>query len=133
MERTVAACLRYPKKLGFFPLSHALLAACFALPLPTCRNDPILPLLILASDFWRPLCTAPPASFVHPRFPPRPPIRPPTNTHLPPGPAAPQVLEGHTGRVTIVVFSPDGTMLASGSWDEAVRLWAVATGELRQV
>ena len=36
-------------------------------------------------------------------------------------------LEGHTGRVNSVTFSPDGTTLASGSWDPSIKLWDVAT------
>ena len=36
-------------------------------------------------------------------------------------------LEGHTGRVNSVAFSPDGTTLASGSWDPSIKLWDVAT------
>ena len=37
-------------------------------------------------------------------------------------------LEGHTNEVNSVSFSPDGTLLASGSWDGTV-LWDVATRE----
>jgi WD40 repeat protein len=50
-----------------------------------------------------------------------------------------QVLSGHAARVNALAFSPDGTLLASGSGaidpnsaqDFTVRLWDVATGEQR--
>jgi WD40 repeat protein len=40
------------------------------------------------------------------------------------------VLEGHTGDVSPVSFSPDGQFLAtSGSWDRSIRLWSAASAE----
>ena len=42
------------------------------------------------------------------------------------------VLTGHTDDVLSVAFSPDGQTLASGSRDDTVRLWDVATGTLQQ-
>ena len=38
------------------------------------------------------------------------------------------LLTGHTAGVLSVSFSPDGHTLASGSYDETVRLWDVGTG-----
>ena len=38
------------------------------------------------------------------------------------------VLSGHTNWVRSVVFSSDGTLLVSGSYDETVKLWDVQTG-----
>ena len=37
-------------------------------------------------------------------------------------------LIGHTNNVVSVVFSPDGKILASGSWDNTICLWDVRTG-----
>jgi WD40 repeat protein len=40
-------------------------------------------------------------------------------------------LQGHTSEVLSVAFSPDGTTLASGSWDQTIILWDVASGQPR--
>lgn len=40
-----------------------------------------------------------------------------------------RAFEGHLDRVIVLAFSPDGTLLASGSRDSTVRLWRVGTGE----
>ena len=39
---------------------------------------------------------------------------------------------GHSNCVWSVSFSPDGTTVASGSYDETVKLWDVTTGECLQ-
>src|SRR5438128_2380663 len=42
----------------------------------------------------------------------------------------PVVLNGHTGWVGAVAFSPDGKLLASASADNTIRIWSVADGSL---
>ncbi len=38
-------------------------------------------------------------------------------------------LNGHTGEVRAVAFSPDGKNLASGSQDGSIKLWNISTGK----
>lgn len=40
-----------------------------------------------------------------------------------------RTLKGHSFLVHSVCFSPDGSMLASGSWDKTVKLWRVSNGK----
>ncbi|MEZ4866010.1 MAG: BTAD domain-containing putative transcriptional regulator [Caldilineaceae bacterium] len=42
-------------------------------------------------------------------------------------------LQGHADWIRSVAFSPDGSLLVSGSYDQTVRLWEVMTGQERHV
>jgi WD40 repeat protein len=44
-----------------------------------------------------------------------------------------QTLEGHTGWVNSVAFSPDANLVASGSCDNTIRLWLADTGTYLQI
>jgi NB-ARC domain/WD domain, G-beta repeat len=48
-----------------------------------------------------------------------------------PDPALRRVLADHTAPVAAVVVAPDGSWLASGSHDGTVRIWDIATGQIR--
>ncbi|MGG6265246.1 NB-ARC domain-containing protein [Leptolyngbya sp. AN03gr2] len=41
-----------------------------------------------------------------------------------------RTIEGHTDWVSTISFSPDQQMLASGSFDQTIKLWNLTTGEL---
>ena len=38
-------------------------------------------------------------------------------------------MEGHTSSVQAVAFSPSGTLLASASFDQTIKLWNAGTGQ----
>src|SRR5262245_46494376 len=38
------------------------------------------------------------------------------------------VQTGHSAKVDSIAFSPDGKLLATGSWDNTIKLWVMASG-----
>jgi len=45
-------------------------------------------------------------------------------------PSCQNILEGHTEKITALAISPDNTLIASGSDDNSIRIWKIATGEI---
>ena len=54
-------------------------------------------------------------------------------THDPAGGWVRQILHGHRHGIRCVTFSPDGTLIASGSTDNLIIVWDAATGTLRHI
>ena len=40
-----------------------------------------------------------------------------------------KILEGHSDSIRSVAFSPDGKYIASGSYDQTIRIWSLANGK----
>ena len=43
-----------------------------------------------------------------------------------------RVVRGHGGPLTGVAYHPDGSLIATSSWDRTIKLWDASTGDLRQ-
>ena len=41
----------------------------------------------------------------------------------------PSPSQGHTSYITSVAFSPDGRLVATGSWDKVAIVWDISTGK----
>ena len=48
-------------------------------------------------------------------------------------PVPERTFEGHTAPVVALAVSPDGSTIASASWDRTIRLWSVTGGAARKV
>jgi WD40 repeat protein len=59
-------------------------------------------------------------------------LRPLGPSLIPPDASLVRTLQGHTARITAVVITPDGRHAVSGSWDNTLRLWDLATGETKR-
>lgn len=44
-----------------------------------------------------------------------------------------ETMSGHTDAILIVLYSPDGTMLASGGGDMTVRFWNVSSSMIHHI
>jgi WD40 repeat protein len=53
-----------------------------------------------------------------------------TQNTVPPGITLRHPLQGHTGVIRWVSWSPDGLLIASGSEDHSIRIWEAQTGQL---
>jgi serine/threonine-protein kinase len=62
----------------------------------------------------------------------QPPAQPEPSHLQQPEMAAAKSLSGHTDTVWAVAVSPDGQILASGSYDKTIRLWDIQTGKLQR-
>jgi WD40 repeat protein/DNA-binding NarL/FixJ family response regulator len=79
----------------------------------------------LSVDFNLPAFSMSRIPFIHPTPPASPPIR---SAILAPDFVLDRTFQAHSSWVTGVAFSADGQRLASGSWDESIKLWDVSTG-----
>ena len=43
-----------------------------------------------------------------------------------------RMIRGHGGPLTGVAYHPDGSLIATSSWDRTIKLWDASTGDLRQ-
>ncbi|ERT04088.1 WD domain, G-beta repeat protein [Lyngbya aestuarii BL J] len=56
-------------------------------------------------------------------------LRPTVPNLTPPGGALIRTLVGHSGSVNAVAITPDSSKLVSGSWDNTIKVWDLASGK----